>query len=56
MPYTVQMQRFIGISVLCPDPVIYIDDRWLYEQVDNVDPIKENINNSNQILFKKAIS
>ncbi len=46
MPYTVQDARDLLIaSVLCPDPVIYIDDRWLYEQVDNVDPIKEkNIN------------
>ena len=28
-------------SVLCPDPVIYIDDRWLYEQEDVIEPIVE---------------
>jgi pyruvate dehydrogenase E1 component beta subunit len=42
MPSTVQDARDLLISaVLCPDPVIYIDDRWLYEQTDNLKPIKE---------------
>ena len=42
MPYSVQDARDLLIaSVLCPDPVIYIDDRWLYEQTDYVGPITE---------------
>ena len=42
MPSTVQDARDLLISsVLCPDPVIYIDDRWLYEQTANLKPIKE---------------
>lgn len=28
-------------SVLSNDPVLYIDDRWLYEQEEEVDPIQE---------------
>ena len=28
-------------SVLSNDPVIYIDDRWLYEEVEEIKPIKE---------------
>lgn len=28
-------------SVLCDDPVVYIDDRWLYDQVEELPPIKE---------------
>ncbi len=43
MPSTVQDARDLLISsVLCPDPVIYIDDRWLYEQIDEIGPINEN--------------
>ena len=42
MPSTVEDARDLLISsVLCPDPVIYIDDRWLYEQTANLKPIKE---------------
>ena len=42
MPSTVQDARDLLISsVLCPDPVIYIDDRWLYDQTANLEPIKE---------------
>ena len=42
MPSTVQDARDLLISaVLSPDPVIYIDDRWLYEQTANLKPIKE---------------
>ena len=42
MPSTVQDARDLLIaSVLCPDPVIYIDDRWLYEQEDNLPPVVE---------------
>jgi pyruvate dehydrogenase E1 component beta subunit len=47
MPSTVQDARDLLISsVLCPDPVIYIDDRWLYEQTGNLEPIKETPLNS----------
>ncbi len=28
-------------SVLCDDPVLYIDDRWLYELEENLAPIEE---------------
>ena len=36
MPYSVSDARDLLISsVLCKDPVIYIDDRWLYEEKDS---------------------
>jgi pyruvate/2-oxoglutarate/acetoin dehydrogenase E1 component len=42
MPTTVADARDLLIaSVLCKDPVIYIDDRWLYEQTDELGPIVE---------------
>ena len=42
MPSTVADARDLLIaSVLCPDPVMYIDDRWLYEQEDDVPPVVE---------------
>lgn len=42
MPATVADARDLLIaSVLCPDPVIYIDDRWLYEQTDELPPVVE---------------
>jgi len=42
MPSTVADARDLLIaSVLCKDPVIYIDDRWLYEQEDDLPPIIE---------------
>ena len=28
-------------SVLCEDPVVFIDDRWLYSQTDHLGPIEE---------------
>jgi len=38
MPYTVQDARDLLISsVLCKDPVIYIDDRWLYSLTEEID-------------------
>jgi len=43
MPSTVADARDLMIaSVLCNDPVVYIDDRWLYEQEDNLPPVHEN--------------
>ena len=37
MPSTVADARDLLIaSVLSKDPVIYIDDRWLYEQEDDL--------------------
>ena len=42
MPSTVQDARDLLISsVLCKDPVIYIDDRWLYDLEDEIDDITE---------------
>ena len=37
MPSSVADARDLLISsVLCPDPVLYIDDRWLYDQTDEL--------------------
>ncbi len=42
MPSTVSDARDLLIaSVLCKDPVMYIDDRWLYEQEDDLSPVVE---------------
>jgi pyruvate dehydrogenase E1 component beta subunit len=42
MPSSVADARDLMVaSVLCKDPVIYIDDRWLYEQTDELPPIIE---------------
>lgn len=42
MPSTVADARDLLIaSVLCRDPVLYIDDRWLYDQDDVLPPIVE---------------
>ena len=42
MPATVADARDLLIAaVLCPDPVVYIDDRWLYDQTDELPPIVE---------------
>jgi acetoin:2,6-dichlorophenolindophenol oxidoreductase subunit beta len=42
MPSTVADARDLLIaSVLCPDPVMYIDDRWLYAQEDDLPPVVE---------------
>jgi len=42
MPSTVKDARDLLVaSVLCPDPVIYIDDRWLYDLEEELDDIKE---------------
>ena len=39
MPASVADARDLLIaSVLCPDPVLYIDDRWLYDQRDVLKP------------------
>ena len=41
MPYSVSDARDLLISsVLCKDPVIYIDDRWLYEEKDTITEIE----------------
>ena len=40
MPYSVSDARDLLIaSVLCKDPVIYIDDRWLYEEEETISEI-----------------
>jgi len=42
MPSTVADARDLFIaSVLCKDPVIYIDDRWLYDQEDDLPDVIE---------------
>lgn len=42
MPYTVADARDLLVaSVLSSDPVVYIDDRWLYSQTSPVGPISE---------------
>ena len=42
MPATPRDARDLLISsVLCDDPVVYIDDRWLYEQEEVLPPIVE---------------
>jgi pyruvate/2-oxoglutarate/acetoin dehydrogenase E1 component len=42
MPATVADARDMLIaSVLCPDPVIFIDDRWLYGLEDDLPPVVE---------------
>ena len=42
MPATVRDARDLLIaSVLSRDPVVYIDDRWLYDQTDELPPIAE---------------
>ena len=42
MPATVADARDLLIaSVLCKDPVIFIDDRWLYDQTDDLGPFVE---------------
>lgn len=42
MPATVSDARDLLIAaVLCDDPVMYIDDRWLYEIEDDLSPIVE---------------
>ena len=42
MPSSVEDARDLFIaSVLCDDPVIFIDDRWLYDQEDELTPAKD---------------
>lgn len=42
MPYSVSDARDLLIaSVLSGDPVVYIDDRWLYANEEDLEPIKE---------------
>ncbi len=42
MPFSVADARDLLIAaVLSPDPVVYIDDRWLYDQTDELGPIVE---------------
>lgn len=42
MPYSVSDARDLLIaSVLSKDPVIYIDDRWLYETTDKILPVQQ---------------
>lgn len=43
MPATVADARDLLIaSVLCKDPVMFIDDRWLYDLTDDLTPVQEH--------------
>lgn len=49
MPATVADARDLLIAaVLCPDPVLYIDDRWLYDLEDELPPVVERPLSSEQ--------
>ncbi len=55
MPYSVVDARDLLIaSVLSDDPVVYIDDRWLYETQDEIDEPKDiNLNEiKNKIILE----
>ncbi len=42
MPFSVQDARDLLIaSALCEDPVLFVDDRWLYEDEDVVEEVRE---------------
>tara|TARA_B100000886_G_scaffold190530_1_gene131121 strand:+ start:19576 stop:20556 length:981 start_codon:yes stop_codon:yes gene_type:complete len=42
LPTTVKDARDLLISsVLCPDPVLFIEDRWLYDEEDDLEPVKD---------------
>tara|TARA_R110002126_G_scaffold41477_1_gene120547 strand:- start:1988 stop:2974 length:987 start_codon:yes stop_codon:yes gene_type:complete len=42
MPHSVKDARDLLIAAtLSPDPVLYIDDRWLYENTDQLEPAKD---------------
>ena len=56
MPSTVSDARDLLIaSVLSPDPVIFIDDRWLYMQEDELPPVTEiNLFDQKPSISKKG--
>jgi|TARA_B100000959_G_C14942917_1_gene608618 pyruvate dehydrogenase E1 component beta subunit len=57
MPSTVADARDLLIaSVLCKDPVIYIDDRWLYDQEDELPPIVElDLKSQKPLITQKGV-
>ena len=56
MPTTVKDARDLLIaSVLCPDPVLFIEDRWLYDEEDDLEPIIEELvlkNEKSKVLIE----
>lgn len=56
MPSSVIDARNLLISsVLCPDPVLYIDDRWLYDQEDTLNTYKKiDLDKEGPTLFNKG--
>lgn len=49
IPSTVKDARDLLIaSVLCPDPVLFIEDRWLYDEEDDLEPVKDLVMLSEQ--------
>ena len=57
MPSTVADARDLLIaSVLCKDPVVYIDDRWLYDQEDELPPIVElDLKSQKPLITQKGV-
>lgn len=55
MPSSVSDARDLLVaSVLCDDPVMFIDDRWLYAQESKLGPIKELSLDSQRPLITKS--
>lgn len=56
MPYSVSDARDLLIAAtLSSDPVIYIDDRWLYESTDELNPVSDvNLNEISPITVKSG--
>ncbi len=49
VPSTVKDARDLLVSsVLCPDPVLFVEDRWLYDQEDILEPISKIVELNNQ--------
>ena len=57
MPSTVADARDLLIaSVLCKDPVVYIDDRWLYDREDELPPIVElDLKSQKPLITQKGV-
>ena len=56
MPHSVKDARDLLIaSVLSPDPVVYIDDKWLYGNYDSLEPAKDiNLNEVRPKIIKSG--
>ena len=55
MPYTPSdAKNLLEASVNCPDPVIYIDDKWLYSDEDYIQNTKLKLDSLEPQLLKKG--